>query len=142
MTQNTADTFSKISIAISSLCIIHCLSFPLLILALPAVSHLFSDTVEAIILLSVIPLSALGFFPTWRKHKNYRFLSIYLGSLAVMLLAHFSLPHVHITHHAEAASLEFLVSTSLSVLAALSLAWVIYRNKRHTHVCANPHHHH
>ena len=142
MTQNTTTFFSRLSIALSSLCIVHCLSFPILIAVLPAFSHFMSHTIESLIILSVLPLSALGFFPTWIKHKNYSYLWIYAGSLLAMLIAHFGMPHIHINHAAEAASMHFLMGTSLSIMAALSLAWVIYKNKRHTHVCANPHHKH
>lgn len=142
MTQNSSTIFSRLSIALSSLCILHCLSFPILIAALPAFSHFVSHTVEAALIISVLPLSALGFFPVWRKHKNYRYLLIYAGSLALMMTAHFAMPHVHLNHHTEAASLSFMMGTSLSIVSAASLAWVIYKNRRHTHVCANPHHHH
>lgn len=142
MTHNSETIFSRASIALSSLCIIHCLSFPILITLLPALSHFVSHTMETILILSVLPLSALGFFPTWKKHKNYRYLWIYAGSISTMFFAHFALPHVHITHHAEAASFDFLAGISLSIAGALGLAWVIYKNRRHTHVCRNPHHKH
>lgn len=142
MTQNSSHIYSRLSIILSSLCIVHCLSFPVLIALIPTFSHFLSHTLESYIILSVLPLSALGFFPTWIKHKNFRYLWIYLSSLAIMMIAHFALPHEHLNHHAEAASVSFLMGTSFSIIAALSLAWVIYKNRRHTHVCANPHHQH
>ncbi|MCH8557299.1 MAG: MerC domain-containing protein [Balneolia bacterium] len=134
--------FSKLSIVLSSACIIHCLSFPIIILLLPALAQFFSSTFETILVLSIIPLSAIGFLPTWRKHKNMRYLYIYLGSLILMLVGQFAFTHSHDMVSANFASMEHLAEIFLITLGAIGLAWVIYKNNKHTHVCKNPHHHH
>ncbi len=130
--------FSRLSIVLSSLCILHCLAFPFVILALPAAAQFLGNTIESILILSVIPLSILAFVPTWLKHKNRRNLQIYLGSLCLLLFGHFVFSHAH----TGGVSFESVMETILVISGALGLAWVIYRNNRHTHVCTNPHHHH
>jgi len=134
--------FSKISIVLSSVCIVHCLSFPILILALPTMAQFMSSTVELIIILSVIPISAVGFIPTWVKHKNKRLLYIYLGSLVLLLLGQFAISHSHESGGVNMASLEYVFETLLLLGGAFGMAWVIYKNNKHTHVCRNPHHQH
>lgn len=134
--------FSKLSILLSSACIIHCLSFPIIILMIPALAPLMSSTLETILVLSVVPLSAVGFIPTWRKHKNMRFLYIYASSLALLLIGQFGFTHTHDSGIATFASFEHLTEIVLIIAGAVGLAWVIYKNNKHTHVCSNPHHHH
>jgi hypothetical protein len=131
--------FSRISILLSSVCVIHCLSFPVIIFAIPALAQFMSSTVEFILIISVIPISAAGFFPTWVKHKNYRTLVKYIGSAALMLIGLLAFPHAH---DAPAGSLPSLMESAFIIAGALGMAWVMYRINKHTHVCSNPHHHH
>ena len=126
--------FSRLSIIISSLCVIHCLSVPIVIIALPAVAGFFSNTVESIFILTVIPISFFGFLPTWRKHKNHLLLFGYLTSLVLMIGTHFGF-------HALYSGFHFIESV-LMFVGALLLGFVIYKNNKHTHVCKNPHHEH
>lgn len=126
--------FSRMSILLSSICIIHCLSVPLIILALPALAGFFPDVVETIIIASVIPISALSFIPTWTKHKNQKLLLFYVLSVFLLLTGHFG-------HH-YLGLFNGITEFILMISGAFGLAVVIYRNNRHTHVCKNPHHHH
>lgn len=125
---------SRMSIILSSLCIIHCLSVPLIIIALPAVAGFFPSTIETILIASVIPISALSFVPTWLKHKNFLLLATYVVSITLILAGHFG--HHHLGFFNGFTEL-FLVITG-----AFGIAVAIYRNNRHTHVCKNPHHDH
>lgn len=134
--------FSKISVYLSGLCVIHCLAVPFLILMLPALSILTGNTVEIILILSVIPLSAAGFFPIWVNHKNRIYLAIYLTSIALLLVGQFVLPHNHGSVLHYAATFEHAAQLLMVVSGALGLAWVTYKNSKHTHSCKNPHHHH
>ncbi len=149
---------SRITFLLSSACIVHCLLTPFVILLLPAFATFFNSTVESVLVFSVVPLSAVGFLPTWRKHRNNRLLTVYLVSLAVMLgthlLFHYVLPldgaslHVHdhggIPHdHGDHAHSSFgFLETALMIGGALGLAWATWKNNRHTHVCKTPGHVH
>jgi lysylphosphatidylglycerol synthetase-like protein (DUF2156 family) len=134
--------FYKLSIFLSSLCVLHCLATPLVLLLLPAVATYFSETVEIALVLSVIPISMAGFLPTWFRHKNYRLLWLYLISIGLILFSQFV---IHTGHDQVApGSMPTLnwVRTGVTFAGALLLARVVYQNNRHTHYCTHPHHHH
>lgn len=126
--------FSRISIFLSSICVIHCLSVPFIIIAMPTLSVFFSSTLETVFVLSIIPISALAFFPTWRLHKNYKLLTGYLVSILILVSAHFGYHSLQFSHH--------YIETILMLIGATGLAVVLYKINRHTHVCNNPHHEH
>lgn len=136
----TKPVFSRISIFLSSLCIVHCLATPFILLLLPTLSTFFSETLERILILLVIPLSLVGFMPRWLAHKNYANLLIYVFSVLLILFSQFIL---HSSHSHEAyASLAHLpwAGTAVTFTGAFMLAWVVYKNNRHTHSCSHPHH--
>ncbi|MCC5933167.1 MAG: MerC domain-containing protein [Candidatus Cyclonatronum sp.] len=134
--------FSKLSIYLSSICIIHCLAVPVLIVALPAMSFFTGSTFEMILILTVVPLSAFGFFPTWMRHKNKTYLTVYLTSVLLLLTGQFGFSHDHSASGVHMASFEHLAELVILVSGALGLAWVTYKNSKHTHSCKNPHHKH
>ncbi len=132
--------FSKLSIFLSSLCVVHCLATPFVLLLLPAMSTLFSETIEIVLVLSVVPLSMAGFLPTWFRHKNNRLLVLYLTSITLILFSQFVL-HVSHDHAEHGISLMNWIRTGVTFTGALLLAWVVFQNNRHTHYCTHPHHH-
>ncbi|GEM_PF-548330 len=136
-----SNIFVKLSIFLSSLCVIHCLATPFVLLLLPALSTLFSETIEIVLVLSVVPLSMAGFLPTWLRHKNNRLMILYVLSIGMILFSQFVL---HVSHdHAEHGSISIMnwVRTGVTFSGALLLAWVVFNNNRHTHYCTHPHHH-
>lgn len=151
MPQHTVTTprnlFSKLSLALSSLCLIHCLAMPFVILLLPALAHFFGDTLELILILSVLPISLFAFIPTWNKHKNMRLLGIFTAGVTMILLSQFAIEHYHHTPaghdllHGDALS-ALIGRTTLMLVGVSMLAYSIYKNNKHTHVCNNPHHLH
>ncbi len=133
--------WSKLSIALSSLCVVHCLTTPLVLLFLPAISTFFSETVEQILVLSVVPISLAGFIPTWLRHKNFLLMGGYIFSICLILFSQFALHIHHDPSSAEALPLTSWLSTIITFAGALLLAWVIFKNNRHTHYCTHPEHH-
>jgi uncharacterized membrane protein YfcA len=140
-------TTSQLSYFLSSLCLLHCLMMPFVIIIIPAFSSIFSDTVENILLLSIVPISIYAFLPTWLKHKNVSLALAFLSGLLMILVAQYGIEHTHYT------SLEQLWSGTFSNVAfagrivlltsgVILLAFAVYKNNKHTHVCHNPHHHH
>jgi len=139
------NVLSKASITLSSLCLIHCLAMPFVILLLPAISQFMSETVETVLILAVIPISAIAFVPTWLKHRNFRLGGIFLFGLTVILIGQFGMNHHHdfmSSSSQHEAILGFLGRTTVLMIGVFSLAWATYKNNKHTHVCKNPHHHH
>jgi hypothetical protein len=148
----SAPLISRISVYLSGLCVIHCLATPVLIVMLPAMSTFFSTTIETMLVLSVLPLSAVGFVPTWKKHRNNRLMAYYLTGIAIMLGTHLGfhytgletliVGHNHEGIHDHAHLGISLTESSLMILGATILAWAIWKNNRHTHSCKNPNHAH
>jgi len=147
-----APFLSRVSVVLSGVCIVHCLVTPIIILALPAISVFFDPFVETLLIVSIIPISAAGFLPTWFKHKNYRLLRYYLVGISIMILTHFGFHyfgladfltgHTHeVGHNHSHASLSFTESAFM-ITGALILAWATWKNNKHTHVCKNPNHVH
>ena len=143
---------SRISVILSGLCVIHCLATPVLIMVLPALATFLTPALETALVLSVMPLSAVGFLPTWKKHRNNRLMAYYVGGISVMLLTHVGFhytglesllvghPHDGLHDHAHVG--VNLTESSLMILGATMLAWSIWKNNRHTHTCKNPNHVH
>lgn len=148
----TAPLISRVSVFLSGLCVVHCLATPIFIVLLPAMSTFFSATIESILVFSVLPLSAVGFVPTWKKHRNNRLLTYYTAGIAIMLISHigfhytsyvaFITGHSHNGAHDHAQIGISLTESSLMILGATILAWSIWKNNRHTHTCKNPNHVH
>ncbi|MCC5925229.1 MAG: MerC domain-containing protein [Bacteroidetes bacterium] len=138
---------SRVSLTLSSVCLLHCLAMPFVIVLLPALSAFMGETVEMILILSIIPVSLVAFIPTWLKHKNFRLLGIFTTGLLLILLSQFVIAH----HHDVAMSAIFssfsdgaaFIGRLASMITGVSiLAYATYRNNKHTHVCSNPNHHH
>ena len=133
--------FSKLTIYLSSICVVHCMATPFVIILLPAIATFFTKTIENILVLSVIPLSLVGFIPTWLRHKNYRLLYLYILSIALILFSQFVL-HVHHGHAAgDTIPLITWARMGVMITGAILLAGVVFKNNRHTHYCTHCDHH-
>jgi hypothetical protein len=137
MSNMLRSALSRSSVFFSSVCLIHCLATPLVVLALPSMSVFFSDTLEWMLILSVVPLSLAAFIPTWWKHKNVR-LAVWFGVGLGFVMISQLLFH---QHNHTVASLQVPGVASMALGASL-LAWSIFKNNRHTHVCTVPGHKH
>lgn len=140
-------TARNLSYLISSLCLVHCLMMPIVIILIPAFSNLFNDTLEMILILSVIPVSLCAFYPTWLKHKNSNLLFMYLIGLSIILTSQFAVGHVHLSNYSDilnnsGSSVTFILRTALLMTGVVILAVAVFKNNKHTHVCHNPNHVH
>lgn len=140
--------FSSLSAVFSTICVAHCMIHPFMILLLPAVAGFFSHALEVGLILATVPVSLIGFLPTWLKHRNRRRLWIYLGSVVLILVGQFAF---HVDHEAYSTALAGLTPLEiaqtylkpfLTFLGALTMAWAMYTNNRHTHYCHNAEHEH
>jgi len=122
-------------------------------LLIPALATFFNRTVESVLVFSLIPLSMLGFFPTWLKHKNGRLLTYYLIGILSVVATHygfhfteinelFTHSHTHEAVHAHTPHPLIRFEWLFMVIGSALMAWATWKNNRHTHTCKNPNHKH
>lgn len=91
--EETTDRWDKLGIFLSSLCAIHCLVTPLLVLALPVMGEFFEqEWVHLTMALFVVPV---GLFAFWSGYKHHHQSKVFaLGVLGLSMVGGASLaPH-------------------------------------------------
>ncbi len=109
------------AIALSALCLFHCLALPAVLLALPALAAVLPDEawVHPAILVLAAPLAAVALWRGWRRHGER--LPGLLGAAGVGLLA------------AGVAAGDGRAETVLTVAGGLALATAHLLNWRRLH---------
>ena len=81
------DWLDRAALGASALCLVHCLALPLIIAALPALSHLLSlpESIHVWILLFAMPTAGLAFVTGRARHGA--FYPLIVGALGLMALA-------------------------------------------------------
>jgi hypothetical protein len=120
--------FDQIAIALSAICIVHCLAVPVLLAVLPiaAVSFGNSEHFHGLMLWLVVPTSLLGFLMGYRLHRRYGLLV--LGAVGIAVLGAAAIWG----HQAWAEWLEVSVSVAGSLLLATA-HWHNFRAVRRCH---------
>lgn len=120
--------FDRVAIALSTICIVHCLAMPLVIALLPVTALALGGDghFHALMLWLVVPTSVLGFGLGVRVHRRADIVA--LGALAIAALGAAALWG----HSAWDASVEVLVNVGASVLLAAA-HWRNFREVRRLH---------
>lgn len=120
--------FDRIAIALSAICLVHCLAMPFVVALLPVVALTLGGDghFHALMLWFVVPTSVLGFGLGVRVHGRWN--CIALGAVAIVGLATTALWG----HSAWDPSLEVFVNVSASVLLAVA-HWRNFREVRRVH---------
>jgi len=120
--------FDRIAIALSTICIVHCLAMPFVITLLPLAALAVGGDghFHSLMLWFVVPTSVLGFGLGVRVHGRWD--SVALGALAIAGLATAALWG----HSAWDPSIEVIVNVSSSVLLAVA-HWRNFREVRSAH---------
>jgi cytochrome c biogenesis factor len=118
----------RIAIALSTVCIVHCLAMPLLLALLPIAAIAVGENAHfhSLMLWLVVPTSVVGLGMGFRVHRRARI--VLGGGVAVAVLAAAAIWG----HTAWNAAFE----TAASVTASLGLAaahWLNFRDLRHLH---------
>jgi hypothetical protein len=123
--------FDRVAIALSTICIVHCLAMPFVIALLPVAAFTFGGDghFHALMLWFVVPTSVLGFGLGLRVHRRVDI--VVMGAVAIVGLAAAALWG----HSAWDPSAEVLVNVAASVLLAAA-HWRNFREVRRLH-----HHH-
>lgn len=120
--------FDRIAIALSAICIVHCLAVPLVVVVLPiiAISIGGNGHFHELMLWLVVPTSVAGFVLGYRVHGDFRIPAF--GTAGIVLLVLSALWG----HDRWLELLEILVTITGSVVLALA-HWLNFREVRSLH---------
>lgn len=120
--------FDQIAIALSAICIVHCLAVPVLFAVLPIAAISFGEShhFHGLMLWLVVPTSFAGFSLGFRLHRRGRILV--LGAVGVSLLV---LAAIY-GHESWSVPVEILVSVGGSLLLGAA-HWLNFRAVRRCH---------
>ncbi|WP_428099037.1 MerC domain-containing protein [Candidatus Rariloculus sp.] len=118
----------RIAIALSTLCIVHCLAVPILVVALPvaALSAGDSEHFHGLMLWLVVPVSVVGFALGHRTHEQTRIVLLGIVGLLVLFAAAIW------GHGVWLEAVEVLVSVAGSLILATA-HWLNFRAVRRLH---------
>jgi hypothetical protein len=118
----------RVAIALSTICIVHCLAMPFVIALLPVAAFTIGGDghFHSLMLWFVVPTSVLGFGLGLRVHRRADI--VVMGGMAIGALAAAALWG----HRAWDPSVEVLVSVAASVLLAAA-HWRNFREVRRLH---------
>jgi hypothetical protein len=120
--------FDRVAIALSTICIVHCLAMPFVIALLPVTAFALGGDghFHSLMLWFVVPTSVLGFGLGARVHRRVDIVA--MGALAIAALAAAALWG----HGAWDPSVEVLVNVVASVVLAAA-HWRNFREVRRLH---------
>jgi hypothetical protein len=120
--------FDRVAIALSTICIVHCLAMPFVIALLPVAAFTIGGDghFHSLMLWFVVPTSVLGFGLGLRVHRRTDI--VLLGAAAIVTLAIAALWG----HSAWDPSLEVLVNVAASIVLAVA-HWRNFRDVRRLH---------
>lgn len=120
--------FDQAAIALSAICIVHCLTVPVLVAVLPIAALSLGDPshFHALMLWLVVPTSVLGFGLGFRVHRRWGLVLLGSGGVAVLIAAALW------GHSAWRESFEIGVSVVGSLILAAA-HWLNFREVRRLH---------
>lgn len=98
--------WDRTGLVLATLCLVHCLSFPFIVILLPSAQvFLQSPWLESSILLAGIAVGTISFYASYRKHRQKRPVLIGLIGVSLLTISLFvSDPHSH--HQMGLAALD------------------------------------
>lgn len=120
-------TWDRLGIALSLVCLAHCLLLPLALLALPliAVEWLQGGTVHVLMALILAPVAALALVPGLKLHRSWRVAGAMLAGLGLLSTAAF----------AGEGSMAYQWSTTLTIAGGAILVAAHFVNLRLCRSC-------
>ncbi len=117
---NDVGLLDNAAVALSGICLLHCLTLPILIAALPFLGRYDEAHFHAQMLLVALPVSVIAFMSGFRRHHVK---SVVAWGMAGMLLLAFGATVVH-------SSYGIVADRIVTGCAALILAFAHYFNNR------------
>ena len=119
--------WDRIGMGLSGVCVVHCLLAPVVLSLLPLfpVGEAFHAWMHPVFAVVLVPTTGLAFRSAWRKHRDWKVLSLLAVGLPVILAAGV------VGHEAPGA----LTETSITVVGSMLLIAGHWRNWRLTRSC-------
>jgi len=118
-------TLDQVAVALSGLCLVHCLMLPVAIAILPFLGEIDEGHLHVQMLFVVLPVSGIALWLGYRRHGDRRI--IIAGVAGLMLL---------VIGGTVAHNLYGLIADrSLTIMGSLVLAITHYRNSRLSRSC-------
>ena len=125
---NSSGFLDNMAVALSGICLVHCLTLPVLIALIPFMSQFAEGHFHVQMLLVVMPVSIMAFSLGFRRH---RVKSVIIWGGVGMLLLVLGATVVH-------DSFGLVADRTVTICAALILAFAHYFNNRFSrHIVAN-----
>ena len=117
---NQLGLLDNAAVVLSGICLLHCLTLPILIAVLPFLGQFGEGHFHVQMLLVVLPVSTIAFMLGFRRHHVR---SVFAWGIIGMLLLAFGATVVH-------GSYGIVADRTVTVCAALILAFAHYFNNR------------
>lgn len=121
--------WDRIGIIISSVCLVHCLLVPFILMLFPFVESKYDHFHELLTIFVVVP-AFLAFIPGYKKHRNINVLYLAVTGLIFIMSAAF-LEDIYFSHNA---------ARIVTILGSLFMILAHARNIKHAHQCRTCHH--
>lgn len=121
----TPEVLDKAAVALSGLCLLHCLALPLFLLLVPFLGTMSLDRLHGQMLVVVIPVSVVALLLGFRRHR--RRMVLLAGSVGMVLL----IIGGTFAHN----RLGITADRMLTIAGAVVLAFTHYRNSRLARHC-------
>lgn len=110
----------QVAVALSGLCLIHCLLLPFLVVALPFLGQFSDDHLHAEMLVIVIPVSLVALLLGFRRHRHTGVILTGIAGLVILTIGG------TVAHSAYG----LVADRTLTVIGSVTLAITHYRNFR------------
>lgn len=129
LTNKLSSLLDSLAIALSGLCLVHCLALPALIVLFPLLGATLIDheSFHQLILIAVVPTTAIALGTGYLRHKSNSIALLGLAGVAALVYAAFALHSMHA--HAQ----ETWVTVGGGLLLALAHTMNFRRCRRHRH---------
>ena len=125
---NQSDMLDKAAVALSGLCLLHCLLMPVIITVLPFFSQFTERHLHAEILIIVLPISLIALSIGYRRHADKRIIGWGIAGLLLLIIG------ATLAHNMYGVVADRMLTITGSVILAVAH----YRNSRLSRSCRVP----
>jgi hypothetical protein len=118
-------TLDQVAVALSGLCLVHCLMLPVAIAVLPFLAEIDEGHLHVQMLFVVLPVSGIALWLGYRRHGDRRIIIAGVAGLMLLLIGGTVAHNVY----------GLIADRSLTIMGSLVLAITHYRNSRLSRSC-------